>query len=172
MRGTGSTPSISSQPTPGSRHAGGGLFQAIPAGAYLDSAAANGSIAYSLPELRDQPEEIRGIADAALAGALDLKIVSASGPADEAHCRTTEPQRGRPAIVPLHAGVTYMRVSGGGAPLIGLRRFAGTGAGVPVARLQSGGWASVELPADEAAEPWRLVTKAFVTTCAISSSAS
>jgi hypothetical protein len=73
--------------------------------------------------------------------------------------------------VPLTPGVTYLRVSGSGAPLIGLRRFADSGAGVPVARLQAGAWASVELPADDATEPWRLVTKAPVTTCAISSSA-
>jgi hypothetical protein len=151
--------------------AGGSIFQAIPAGAYLASAAANGSIAYALPELRDQPEEIRAIADATLAGALDLEVVSASAPPDGARCRTTEPRGSRPAVVPLSAGVDHLRVSGGGAPLIGLRRFATSGAGVPVARLLAGGWASVELPADEAAQPWRLVTKSPVTSCAISSSA-
>jgi hypothetical protein len=152
--------------------AGGSIFQAIPAGAYLDSAAANGSIAYTLPELRNQPEEIRAIADATLAGALDLVIVPASAPAGAARCRTTEPRGDRPAIVPLSAGVNYLRVSGDGAPLIGLRRFAASGGGVPIARLRAGGWASIELPADDATEPWRLVTKVLITTCAISSNAS
>jgi hypothetical protein len=150
---------------------GGGILQAIPAGAYLDSAAANGSIAFTVSELRAQPEEIRGIADAALAGALDLEIVPASAPADEARCRTVKPVGDSPAVAPLSAGVNFLRVSGGGAPLIGLRRFATSGPGVPIARLRSGGWASIELPADEAVTPWRLVTKHPVTTCAISSNA-
>lgn len=151
---------------------GGGLYQAIPAGAYLDSAEANGSIAYTLPELRQQPDDVRAIADAALAGALDLKIVPASAPAGGARCQTTSPQGDQPAVVPLPAGITYLRVTGGGAPLIGLRRFAETGAGVPVARLRAGGWASLQIPGDDAAEPWMLVTKDSVTTCSISSSAS
>jgi hypothetical protein len=151
---------------------GGGLYQAIPAGAYLDSAEANGSIAYTLPELRRQPDDVRAIADAALAGSLNLEIVPAAAPPGGARCRTTSPQDGQPAIVPLTAGITYLRVAGGGAPLIGLRRFAGTGAGVPVARLRAGGWASLRLPADDAPEPWMLVTKDSVTTCSISSSAS
>jgi hypothetical protein len=151
---------------------GGGLYQGIPAGAYLASAEKNGSIAFTLEELRQQPNEVRTIADAALTGALKLEVRPASPSTGEGRCRITRPRGGNPAIVPLSDGVTLLRVSGAGAPLIGLRRFASSGAGVPVARLQVGGWASVELPADAAAEPWRLLTKASITTCAVSSSAS
>jgi len=150
---------------------GGGLFQAIPAGAYLDSASENGSIAYTLPELREQPEEVRVIADATLAASFGLQLRAASPPAAGAECRTTQPMGGV-AVVPLRAGTTRLRVSGARAPLIGLRRFAGSGSGVPIARLQSGGWGSIELPADAVPEPWRLITNASVTTCSISSSAS
>jgi len=152
--------------------AGGGLYQGIPAGAYLSSAEKNGSIAYGLGELRQQSEEVRTIADAALAGALQLAIAPASAPPREANCQTTAPRGGHTAIVPLSAGTTYLRVAGNGTPLIGLRRFADSGAGVPVARLRPGGWASVKLPADAAADPWVLVTRATVTTCPLSSSAS
>jgi hypothetical protein len=150
---------------------GGGLFQAIPAGAYLDSAGENGSIAFTLPELREQPEEVRVIADATLAASFGLQLRAASPPAAGARCRTTRPVGGA-ATVPLRPGTTRLRVAGTGAPLIGLRRFAGSGPGVPIARLRTGGWAGIELPADAVAEPWRLVTKSPVTTCSISSSAS
>jgi hypothetical protein len=151
---------------------GGGLYQGIPAGAYLSSAEKNGSIAYTLPELREQPEEIRAIADAALAGSLQLALVPASAPPGGSECRTTAPRGGHAAVVPLSAGTTYLRVAGAGAPLIGLRRFAASGAGVPVARLRAGGWASLDLPADEGGEPWVLVTRSSVTTCPVNSSAS
>jgi len=149
---------------------GGGLFQAIPAGAYLDSASENGSIAFTLPELRKQPEEVRVIADATLAASFGLQLRPASPPAAGAKCRTTRPAGGV-ATVPLQPGTTRLRVAGSGAPLIGLRRFAGSGPGVPLARLQANSWGGLTLPADGAAERWRLVTKAPVTTCAISSSA-
>jgi hypothetical protein len=150
---------------------GGGLFQAIPAGAYLDSASENGSIAYTLPDLRQQPEEVRVIADATLAASFGLRLRAASAPRAGVECRTTRPAGGV-ATVPLRAGTTRLRVAGAGAPLIGLRRFAGSGPGVPIARLQAGGWGSIELPADSVPEPWRLVTNASITTCAISSGAS
>jgi hypothetical protein len=144
---------------------GGGLFQAVPAGAYLDSASENGSIAFTLPELREQPEEVRVIADAALAGSLGLQLQAASPPAAGVRCRTTRPPAAGPAVVPLRAGTTLLQVNGAGTPLIGLRRFAGSGPGVPVARLQAGSWGSLQLPPDAVTEPWRLVTKAPVTVC-------
>jgi hypothetical protein len=150
---------------------GGGLFQAIPAGAYLDSARENGSIAYTLPELRKQSEEVRVIADAALAASFGLQLRAASPPAAGVECHTTHPVGGL-ATVPLRAGAIRLRIAGEGAPLIGLRRFAGAGPGVPIARLQAGGWAGLKLPADAAPEPWRLVAKASVTTCSISSNPS
>jgi hypothetical protein len=67
--------------------------------------------------------------------------------------------------VPLRAGITRLRVGGTGTPLIGLRRFADSGPGVPIARLQAGSWGSLQLPADPVAEPWLLVTKVPVTVC-------
>jgi hypothetical protein len=150
---------------------GGGLYLGIPAGAYLDSAEENGSIAYTLGELRQQPEEIRKIADASLVGALALELMSATAPGSGARCRTARPHGKGPAVARLSGGLNYLRVSGSGAPLIGLRRFADSGAGTPIARLRAGGWTTLELPADGAETPWRLLTKASVVTCSISSSA-
>jgi hypothetical protein len=145
---------------------GGGLYLGIPAGAYLDSAKENGSIAYSLDEVREQPEEIREIADAALAGALQLELEPGDPPGAAETCRTTKPRGGRPVVVEMAGGFNHVRVAGRGAPLIGLRRFAGSGPGVPIAKLQAGGWAVLRLPQDAAAH-WKLVTHATVTTCSI-----
>ncbi len=150
---------------------GGGLYLGIPAGAYLDSARENGSIAYSLEELRQQPEEIREIADAALVGAIPVELESSHPPGRAESCRTTEPAYGGRAVVTLSGGLNHVRVAGPGIPLIGLRRFADSGPGVPIAKLEPGGWAALRLPQD-GAEPWQLVTNATVTTCSISSSAS
>jgi hypothetical protein len=151
--------------------AGGSLYLGIPAGAYLDAASQNGSIAFTLPELREQPEEIREIADAALVGAIPVQLEPSSDPGAAETCRTTKPRGERPAVVRLSPGFNHVRVAGPGTPLIGLRRFASSGPGVPVAKLRPGGWAALRLPQD-GAPAWQLVTRTVVTTCSISSGAS
>jgi hypothetical protein len=151
--------------------AGGSLYLGIPDGAYLDAARENGSIAFSLEELRRQPEEIREIADAALVGALQLELEPGEAPGAAETCRTAKPRDGGPVVVEMTGGFNHVRVAGQGAPLIGLRQFASSGPGVPIAKLQAGGWAVLRLP-QNAADQWRLVAKATVTTCSISSSAS
>jgi hypothetical protein len=145
---------------------GGGLYLGIPAGAYLDSAKENGSIAYDLDELREQPEEIREIADAALAGAYPIELEPADAPGPAETCRTNKPRDGNPVVVEMAGGFNHVRVAGRGAPLIGLRRFASSGPGVLIAKLRAGGWAVLRLPQD-GAEHWKLVTHATVTTCSI-----
>jgi hypothetical protein len=143
---------------------GGGLYLGIPAVAILDAAKQNGSIAFSLDELEQQPEEIREIADAALVGAIPVQLEPSHTPGAALDCRTTKPQGQRPAVVPLTTGFNLIRVPGPGTALIGLRRFATAGPGVPVARLRPGGWAALKLPQD-GEKDWHLVTKATVTTC-------
>lgn len=143
---------------------GGGLYLGIPAGAILDAAKQNGSIAYSLDELEEQPEEIRAIADAALVGTIPVELEPSHSPGAGLTCRTTEPGEKRAAVVPLSTGFNLVRVPGPGTPLIGLRRFATSGPGVPVARLRPGGWAALKLPQD-GEKDWQLVTKATVTVC-------
>jgi hypothetical protein len=143
---------------------GGGLYLGIPAGAILDAAKQNGSIAYSLDELQQQPEEIREIADAALVGAIPVELEPSHTPGAAQTCRTTKPEGKSPAVVPLSTGFNLVRVSGPGTALIGVRRFATAGPGVPIARFRPGGWAALKLPQD-GGKDWQLVTQATVTTC-------
>lgn len=144
--------------------AGGGLYLGIPAVAILDAAKQNGSIAYSLDELEEQPEEIREIADAALVGAIPVQLEPSHTPGAALTCRTTAPRAGRPTVVSLSTGFNLVRVAGPTTPLIGVRRFATSGPGVPIARLRPGGWAALKLPQDGEMD-WHLVTKATVTVC-------
>ena len=144
--------------------AGGGLYLGIPSIAILDAAKQNGSIAYSLDELERQPEEIREIADAALVGAIPVELEPSHTPGAALTCRTVKPESGDPAVAPLTTGFNLVRVAGPGTPLIGVRRFATSGPGVPIAQLRPGGWAALKLPQDGERD-WQLVTKATVTVC-------
>jgi hypothetical protein len=147
--------------------AGGQLYIGIPAAAYLAGVERNGSLAYSLPELRRQPERLRRIADAALVGALALHLrPEAPADAERRDCATSGPAAGQgEGGFALPPGRTFLKAGGGGAVRIGLRRFASRGAGVAIARLQPGGWTAVSLPRDAASEPWRAVVDGPVTAC-------
>jgi hypothetical protein len=143
---------------------GGGLFLGLPAGAYLDAAADNGSIGFSLEEVRRQPEELRVIADAALAGALGLELRPAAPPRGARECEALAPGAGA-ASAELAPGRTFLLAHGRRPVTVGLRRFASAGEGVPIARLRPGGWAAIAIPRDSAREPWRIVADGPVTAC-------
>ena len=147
--------------------AGGGLFIGLPASAYLSGAERNGSLAYSLAELRGQPEKLRRIADAALVGALGLSLQAATPrAADKRGCRTFTPgPSGSPAHFPLPDGRTFLEVHGSQPAGVGLRRFASAGSGVALARLRPGGWATIAIPPDAAPEPWQAIVGGPVTAC-------
>ena len=147
--------------------AGGQLFIGLPASAYLSGAERNGSLAYSLAELRGQPEKLRRIADAALVGALGLSLQAASPTAaDRRECRTFTPgPSGSPAHFRLPDGSTFLEVHGSQPVGVGLRRFASAGSGVALARLRPGGWAAIAIPPDAAPEPWQAIVGGPVTAC-------
>ncbi len=145
--------------------AGGGLFLGLPAGAYLQAAEQNGPIGYSLAEVRRQPEELRQVADAALAGALGIELQAAALPRDARDCRALAPGTGGETTFRLSPGRTFILARGAQPVLVGLRRFASAGPGVPIARLRPGGWASLAIPRDAVREPWRAVADGPVTAC-------
>lgn len=144
--------------------AGGGLYLGLPAGAYLQAAEQNGGIGYSLAELAHQPEEIRVIADTALVGADGIALRPASPPASRRRCRSLAPGGGE-VVFPLTPGHTFILAHGREPVLIGLRRFASAGPGVPLAKLRPGGWAELVIPSDSAPRRWRGVTGGPLTVC-------
>ena len=139
---------------PAVAEAGGGLYIGIPAGAYLRSVARHGSAAFTLGELREQPDELRTIADIALAHAIGLAPQAAAGPGGR-RCRLLAPAPGaETASFPLPPGTTYFRPAGAHPAIVGAYRFA-DGQSLVLEEVPPGAWRRLTVPRDAAPEPWR-----------------
>jgi hypothetical protein len=150
---------------PNVANVGGGLFIGIPAGAYLRSVQRNGSPAFDLAELREQPEELRKIADITLADAVGLEPHAVRKPPGAAGCPVFSPKSGvTPASFPLPPGTTAYGPAGAKPVTIGLRRFADEQSGVLEA-VPPGAWRSLSISRDTAPEPWRAVVDAPTRVC-------
>jgi hypothetical protein len=144
----------------------GGLYIGIPAGAYLDAAAHNGPFAYSLEEVREQDEGLRLIADAALVGALGVELEPAPAPGREAECRSVAIAPGaESAGFTAAAGGMLLRPASGKQTALWLARFADSPRSVGIDYLPAG-WSKLVIPADAAADPWRVTVNGAVTVCA------
>jgi hypothetical protein len=123
-------------------------------GQYLALSERFGSLAYSLPELMAQSEEIRHATDVVAVRMLQLEVTQA------AHI----PRRGCFRLDPASAGEIAVLPRGGAivraaeATPLALRRFANK-AVVPVGRLKAGHPAEIRIPADHARawEAWASV---------------
>jgi hypothetical protein len=144
---------------------GGGLYIGIPAGAYLRSVQRNGSPAFTLAELAEQPEELRKIADVTLADALGLQATVARQPAGTARCQVVSPSPGTgTASFPFPPGHTVFGPAGQRPVKLGLRRFAGEESG-ELEELPPGAWRSLAIPRDAAPERWRGIINAPLRVC-------
>jgi hypothetical protein len=142
----------------------GGLFIGIPAGAYLDAAAHNGSIARSLSEVRASDETLRQIADASLIGALAVEAKQANPTAPGARCQTIAVAPGaESATFEVLPGKTLLRPAADKTGLW-LARFADP-PGIGIDYMQPGEWIALTIPADEAPDPWRATVDHTVTSC-------
>lgn len=143
----------------------GGLFIGITADAYLDAAAHNGSFAYSLEEVREQDEDLRLIADAALVGALGITIDPASAPGPGTSCRSVLIAPGDDsASFDTGPGKLLLRPASDAQTALWLARFADSPRSVGVDYLPSG-WSELAIPADEAPERWSVTVDGPITVC-------
>lgn len=143
----------------------GGLFIGITAGAYLDAAAHNGSIAYSLGEVRKQDKSLRLIADASLVGALGVSTEPHPPPASDARCRTIAVAPGaESATFTTSAGNTLLRPQGDEQTGLWLARFADP-RGVGIEYLPPHSWTKLTIPGDSAPDPWHVTVDHNVTAC-------
>jgi glycerol-3-phosphate acyltransferase PlsY len=143
----------------------GGLFIGITADAYLDAAAHNGSFSYSLEEVREQDEDLRLIADAALVGALAVEIEPTSAPGPGAKCRSVAPTTGDDsASFDLGPGRILLRPAGNDQTALWLARFADSPRSVGIDYLPPS-WSQLVIPGDEAPDRWRLTVDGPVTVC-------
>ncbi len=143
----------------------GGLYIGITAGAYLDAAAHNGSIAYSLEEVREQDEGLRLIADASLVGALGVSAKPGPPPATDAHCRTVAVAPGAESITfTTTAGETLLRPQGDEKTGLWLARFADP-RGVGIDYMPPHSWTKLTIPPDSAPDPWRVTVDHSIIVC-------
>ncbi len=165
LAGTRVDPEYIASADPNVSAVGGGLYIGIPAGAYLRSVQRNGSAAFTLAELRRQPDELRKIADITLADAIGLEPSIVRRPRDAARCPIVSPKSGsNSAGFALPPGRTVYGSAGGAPVSIGLRRFADEESGV-LEEVPAGAWRSLEIPADAAAQPWHAVVDAPLRVC-------
>lgn len=144
----------------------GGLFIGITAGAYLDAAAHNGSIAYSLDEVREQDEGLRLIADASLVGALGVEAAPAGAPGNRSRCRSIAvAPEAESATFAVRAGTTLLRPDGDERTGLWLSRFADAPRSVGIDYLPPGRWSKLTIPTDEAPDPWRMTVDGPATVC-------
>ena len=137
---------------------------AIPegAGVYLSAVDRNGSFAYSVPELLDQPEGDREGADATVAAAERIGLAPARTERPSGDCQTLAPggtaTLGPPGVV-LRSG-TQATVTIG--------RFADSPT-VELRDLPAGRPYTLRLPVDESTQPWRVAVsgRSPVTVCPI-----
>ncbi len=123
------------------------------AGPYLAAVDRNGSPAFTLAELRSQPEPVRALADSTLASALQLHLAPAQGPPAGTKCLRLGSRVGRAELDLRPPGVL---IRSSASQTIALRRFAAFPT-AQVGRLSSGHFASLQIPADRAPDPWQLL---------------
>jgi hypothetical protein len=121
--------------------------------AYLDASSRYGSPAFSVSEIGRESEVLRSHADAVLARALELSL-QPTGPPDERRCEVVRGSGDAPATARLPAGGAYLRARNPATVDVNVRRFA-SGQTTPVGAL-SGQWMELEIPTDEASDPWYL----------------
>ena len=135
------------------------VFSETDARTYLSVADAYGSPAYSDPELASGTVAARAAADKVLAEALGIELGSGSGSRAErlggSRCETVE---ATPATAPglmLGPGQATLRARPGTSAEVLVARFA-DGFPVGLGALAAGSTATMELPPDRSARPWRL----------------
>jgi hypothetical protein len=145
---------------------GGGLFIGLPAGAYLRAVERNGSPAFSLNEVRRQPEELRRIADNTLVEALGLRTEYAPAPATRRGCGLVAVGPGTgDASFAMPPGGALLRVSGEHWAGIWLQRFAENIHSASRGRIPPQRWVKLAIPPDGAPDRWRATIGAPVTVC-------
>jgi hypothetical protein len=120
-------------------------------GPLLEAVDRNGSFAFSLPELRSQPEEVREQADSTLVKAFRLGLTNVPSTPAGKRCRRLRGNLDVPRRLTLRPPGVLLRSSS--PEKVTLGRFADT-ATVEVGSLAPGKSAVLRLPRDRAPEPW------------------
>jgi hypothetical protein len=133
---------------------------------YLAAVDRNGSFAFTVAELRRQPEPVRELADSTLVAALRINLAplpAAPAPA-AARCQRI-PSRSGGVDLPAHAPGVLLRADL--ARPVTMRRF-GAAAGARVGTLPATGYAALRISPDRAPDVWHIdVEVTSLTVCAL-----
>ncbi len=118
---------------------------------YLKAVDRNGSFAFSIPQLRQQPEKVRELADSTLVAALRIRLAPAVGLRAGAGCLRVGP--GAPALrhFPLRPPGAALLPAAGGTVRLG--RF-GSVPSVKVGMLRPHEFSELAIPRDRDRTPW------------------
>lgn len=146
----------------------GSFAIAAPAGALVAFMDDAGSLGYTLEEVREGNATVREDADLVLARALGLIAVPVKEPEDvrRSSCRTISADPEAPARIPLQAGTQLLRLDGGTAQPLLLGRF-GDVASAEVGLLEPGSEVALELPGDDAPDPWFATVTGAIRVCPV-----
>jgi len=151
---------------PNVQDAGAVIFVPLSAYSYYDGADRFGGFGYSLEQIRGQSLEKREIADATLAGALELELKPSAAPADPAACPSSlDGKPGRPVFFYVEPGGVLLGSRAGRPVHVGVGRFARGGDSVPVGELGAGRWAELRIPPDAAPDKWWVTVDGPVRIC-------
>jgi hypothetical protein len=130
-------------------------ISSLSAAEYLAASDRYGSLAFSLPELANQPEPIRERADRTLARSLGIELAPSRSRAGTRECELirSEGPSGEIAFL-LPPGGTTLTTRGDAPGELTVGRFA-TAPTVDVGALQPGRSAMLRIPTDSSPTPWR-----------------
>lgn len=142
--------------------AGTSFLNEIDAGEYLTAVGEYGSPAYAPAELANAAEAGRAQADVVLVHGLPVSIEIGDGPASRSgDCVEVPAGTGEDGVpLPVGPGVATVRFAAGGSGAVRLRRFAAAEYPVSAEGIAGGAVASLEIPRDRGARPWRLLVEA------------
>lgn len=144
-----------------------GLGPAGQAGPLLAATRQYGSFGFSPAQLQMQPQPLRSLADATLAGAVRLQLALAAPPTTPRSCLRIADNGPAPPMLTVRPPGLLLR-STAVAP-VSLGRF-GDGANVEVGTLLPGRFFALQIPGDRAPRPWRAVAHGAgtLTVCGLS----
>lgn len=150
--------------------AGAAIFVPLSADTYYRAADEFGGIGFSLEQIRHESLERREVADATLAGALELKLRPGAAPADPAACPSSLDGTPRhPVFFYADRGGVLLGSRASRPVHVGVGRFARGGEPVPLGGLAPGKWADLRIPPDSAPDRWWVTVDGPVRVCPPSS---
>ncbi len=146
--------------------AGGNVYVPLSSDTYFQAVDEFGPIGFSLKQIRGSSLDLRQIADATLAGALELALRPSEAPADPSACPSSrDGTSGHSVFFYVRRGGVLLGSLAKRPVRVSVGRFATGGTPVPIGKLQPGMWANLRIPTDSATDRWWVTVDGPVSVC-------